>query len=413
MKRLMSLVLIVVLCAAVVPASFSRVKAQEVTITFLTPPWGVPPNEETLTAFESESGIKVDVQSVQNQDLFSRVQVAAAAGEAPADVIFLSEEAPSNIVATGNMLALNSYIDKTPDLNVDDIQRMDFWTIDNNIYGVTTYLQMVMMDYNAEKLAKAGFDQPPTTWQELHDEAVAIKQQGVDDYPIAFGAIDWSWYLMALSMGDPMFDDNLNPVFADNGSKARDAMTMLLGFFKENLVSPEALATPTTPHEIFWSGVGVFHQAWQGSVAVGNNPDTSKQAPNVKYMLLPDVGNTWTLTAGIGIAAKSKHPDEAWKFIQWYVGAQNQEDIYKAVGLYPSRASVQETLNQAGAIAGNDVIVEQSKHIHELPRFVLWWGPFAQKVTETVYQAILTNQDPNQVVDSLAKDWNDLKSEYQ
>ena len=37
------------------------------------------------------------------------------------------------------------------------------------------------------------------------------------------GAINWSWWLIALSMGDPMFDDELNPVFADDGSKAREA----------------------------------------------------------------------------------------------------------------------------------------------------------------------------------------------
>src|SRR5512139_1858611 len=101
MKRGFSLVLVLVLCSAFFAFPSPAARAQEVTITFLTPPWGVPPNAEALAAFEAESGIKVDVQSVQNADLFSRVQIASAAGEAPADVIFLSEEAPSNIVATG------------------------------------------------------------------------------------------------------------------------------------------------------------------------------------------------------------------------------------------------------------------------------------------------------------------------
>jgi multiple sugar transport system substrate-binding protein len=414
MARRLSLIVIFTLCVSflAIPSSYVRGQ-QEVKITFLTPPWGVPPNQDTLDAFQSETGIQVDVQSVQNQDLFSRVQVASAAGEAPADVIFLSEEAPSNIVATGNMLPLNDLIAATPDLNIDDIERLDFWTMDGNVYGITTYLQMVMMDYNTAKLAEAGFDTPPSTWQELRDQAVSIKEKDVDPYPISFGATDWSWYLMALSMGDPMFDENLNPVFADQGSKARDAMAMLLGFFKDELISPEMLATPTTPHQTFWSGVGVFHQAWQGSVAVGNNPDVSKQAPNVKYMLLPEVGNTWSFPAAVGISKDSKHVDEAWKFIQWYVSEQNQEDIYRAVGLYPSRISAQTALSDAGAIDGQDIIAEQSKHIHELPRQVLWWGPFAQSATETIYQAILTNGDPDKVIDDLAKSWNDLKSEYE
>lgn len=413
MKRVLSFMLVLALCSAFLAMPSPAARAQQVTITFLTPPWGVPPNAETLAAFEAESGIKVDVQSVQNADLFSRVQIASAAGEAPADVIFLSEEAPSNIVATGNMLPLNSFIESTPDLNVDDIERLDFWTIDGQVYGITTYLQMVMMDYNAAKLAEAGFDAPPTTWAELKEQSIAIKEQGIDEYPISLGATDWSWYLIALSMGDPMFDADLNPVFANEGSKAREAMALLFSFFEEGLISPEHLTTPTTPHAIFWSGVGVFHQAWQGSVAVGNNPEVSQQAPNVAYMLLPEVGNTWSFPAGIGISAKSEHPEEAWQFIQWYVGQQNQEDIYRSVGLYPSRVSAQTALQEAGAIEGYDIFVEQSKHINELPRYTLWWGPFAQAATETIYQAILEGGDPDEVIDSLAEQWNDLKSEYE
>ena len=67
-------------------------QAQDTTISFLTPPWGVPPNEDALNAFMEESGITVEIQSVQLADLFSRVQVSAAAGQAPADVIFVTEE---------------------------------------------------------------------------------------------------------------------------------------------------------------------------------------------------------------------------------------------------------------------------------------------------------------------------------
>ncbi|MGB1288980.1 MAG: hypothetical protein ACPG7F_20770, partial [Aggregatilineales bacterium] len=82
-------------------AGFSTLAQEDTTITFLTPPWGVPPDEEALNAFTEETGITVEIQSLQMQDLFSQVQIASATGEAAGDVIFLTEEAPSNIVATG------------------------------------------------------------------------------------------------------------------------------------------------------------------------------------------------------------------------------------------------------------------------------------------------------------------------
>jgi len=386
--------------------------AQGTTITFLTPPWGVPPSEEMLAAFTAETGITVEIQSVQMSDLFSRVQVSAASGQPAADVIFLTEEAPSNVVATGNMMALNDMMSAS-DLDWDDFTKVDFWTVDGNSYGVPVYNQLVMMDYNAAKLAEAGFDAPPTTWAELTDMARAIKEQGLDDSPIAMRANDWSWYLMALSMGDPMFDADLNPVFADEGSKAREAMALLLSYFSEELISPEILAGSVTQHNLFWSGTGVFHQGWQGSAAVGNNPDTSQQAPNVEYMLLPEEHYTWSFPAAIGIGANSPNAEAAWQFIEWYVSPENQRAIYDAFGLYPSRLSVADALNSEGLIQGFDVISEQSNYVNELPRTALWWGPFTATVTETILEAAQTGMSADDVINALAEEWNDLKAEYE
>ena len=95
----------------------------------------------------------------------------------------------------------------------------------------------------------------------------------------------------------------------------------------------EMLAGSINQHSLFWSGTGIFHQAWQGSVRVANNPDSSQQAPDVEYLLLPDEHFTWSLAAGIGIAEGSENVDAAWEFVQWYVGEQNQTDIFNAFGL--------------------------------------------------------------------------------
>lgn len=382
------------------------------TISFLTPPWGVPPNEDALNAFMEESGITVEIQSVQMADLYSRVQVSAAAGEAPADVIFITEEGPSNVVATGNMLPLNDFVDMG-DLDADDFEKLDFWTVDGDVYAIPTYLQLVMMDYNAARLAEAGFDDLPTTWDELHSQAMAIKAAGVDDYPIAFGAISWSWWLMALSMGDPMFDEDLNPVFADEGSKGREAMALLKTFFDHDLISPEILAGSINQHALFWSGVGVFHQAWQGSLAVANNPERSQQAPDSKYLVLPEVGNTWSFPAGIGISVDSENAEAAWEFVKWYVSEGTQTDIYNAFGLYPSRVSVAAALNDEGVIQGYDEIVEQSMRTNELPRFALWWGPWAAIVSEEIKEAMQTGASADDLIDALADEWNELKEEYE
>ena len=207
------------------------------------------------------------------------------------------------------------------------------------------------------------------------------------------------------------FDGDLVPVFANPGSKAREAMKMLLEFFREELISPEIVAGTVNQHSIFWSGVGTFHQGWQGSIRVGNNADKSKQAPNVAYMVLPEVGSTWSFPAAIGIARYSKNLDASWKFIRWYTGIENQKAIYNAFGLYPSRASVADDLNRQGEVDGYPEILAQAAKVNELPRYTLWWGPFTAKVSEEVLTAVQTNADADATIDKIADHWNELKSE--
>jgi multiple sugar transport system substrate-binding protein len=385
--------------------------AQEgTTITFLTPPWGEPQDLEGLAAFEAETGITVEVVSRSPiQNLFQDVQVAAAAGLPAADVIFLTEDAPSNIIATGNVEPIDDLIEANG-TDLSQFEKVDFWQWDGAQIGIPVYSQLVMMDYNTAKLAEAGFDAPGTTWAEIDQQVRAIKEQGVEDYPVSFGAIDWSWYLIALSMGDPMVDADLNPVFADEGSGARAAMAMLLGWFADEIISP-ALLAGTTQHDNFWGGTGTYHQGWQGSVAVGNGPN-SLQAPNVAYSLLPDAHFTWSQPAALGIGTGSPNREAAYEFIEWYTNPEHQTAIFDAFGLYPSRPAVAEQLNAEGKIAGYDVIVEQAGFVDELPREVLWWGPFTEEVSSRILEAATTGEDPNAVVDSLAQTWNDLKSEF-
>lgn len=411
MKVRHSIVFALALIIALMLPTLGRGGAAQ-TITFITAPWGVPPDQALFKGFQDRTGITVQVISAPSAEMYTKVQVASSSRRAPADVIFLTEEAPSFVVAPGYMEPLDAFVAKSPDLNVGDIERMDFWTIGGKVQGITTYVQLVMMDYNAKRLQAGGFNKPAATWDELRRQSLALKQKGVDPYPLALGAIDWSWFLMSLSAGDPMFDGSLNPVFSNSGSPARTAMTRLIGFFASDKVITPDLLTKVTPHDVFMGGTGVYHQAWQGSLAVMNNAKISKQAPDVQYLLMPDQHYTWSLDAAIGLSRFSGKKDAGWEFIKWYVSPENLRAIYKAVGLVPSRSSLQRALNSEGAIQGFDVMVEQAKYVHQLPRTAKWWGPWTQSVTEAIRKATQGQLTSDAAVDAVAKRWNELKAQY-
>jgi multiple sugar transport system substrate-binding protein len=385
------------------------------TITMLTPSWGVPPDPDLLQAFEEESGISVEIiggEGVALDKLFTDVVTANATNQAAADVIFLTEEAPSNVVAIGGVEDISDLIEANG-TDLGQFDQVDFWQEGDALYGIPVYSQLVMMDYNAAKYAEAGFEELPATWAELTDAARSIQEQGLDSSPISFKADDWSWYILALSMGDPMFDEDLNPVFADEGSKAREAMDLLLTWVEEELISPGIISNETTQHANFWAGNAVFHQGWQGSASAGNNPERSAQAPNVEYLLLPEEHYTWSFPAAVGIGSGSENRDAAYQFIEWYTGPENQKAIFEAYGLYPSRPDVAAELNEAGAIEGYDVIVEQAQYLNELPRQALWWGPFANAVDEQILLGIEGGNSADEIIDAIAEEWNSLRSEYE
>src|SRR5256885_17209918 len=73
------------------------------TITFLTAPWGVPPDQALLKSFENRSVITVQIISAPSAEMYTKVQVAAAGGRAPAGVIFLTDQAPPFIVVPRDM----------------------------------------------------------------------------------------------------------------------------------------------------------------------------------------------------------------------------------------------------------------------------------------------------------------------
>ena len=384
------------------------------TITMLTPSWGVPPDADLLAAFEEESGITVEIiggEGVAMDKLFTDVVTASATGQSAADVIFLTEEAPSNVVAIGGVEDISDLVEAAG-TDLGEFDGADFWQEGDAVYGIPVYSQLVMIDYNAATLAEAGYDAPPTTWAEFTDVARDIQAQGIDPNPLSFKADDWTWYLLSLAGGDPMFDDDLNPVFADEGSKAREAMATLLTWVEEELISPGIISNETTQHANFWAGNSVFHQAWQGSLALGNGED-SAQAPDVEYMLLPDEHFTWSFPAALGIGNGSENREAAYEFIEWYTGPENNKAYYTNVGLYPARLAVAEELNAEGAIQGYDVIVDQAQYVNELPRQALWWGPFASAVDEEILIGIENGSSADEIIDALAEEWNSLKSEYE
>ncbi len=95
-------------------------------------------------------------------------------------------------------------------------------TYDGKTYGLSYYADTMDFVYNEELLKQAGFDKGPETWDDVYNMAKAIKEQGINEYPIIMawsqkeGAFPEAFISMVYSQHEgenAMFDADLNPTF--------------------------------------------------------------------------------------------------------------------------------------------------------------------------------------------------------
>lgn len=413
MKRLLVIVNVLVLVGlGALPLFATGAAEMETTpekLVYLTPSWGAP-SEAVVAAFEAETGIELEVATVDIDTSRNRVLTAAAGRSSAADVIFVSADTYAAFQSAGAIAPLG---DLAPASLLLGLTGVDQFKIGNELWAVPLYQQMVMIDYDRtalEAIGKSAADLQ--TWDDFEDALVALKDAGVYEYPYAAGIRPWTWYLTAFSSGSAIFDDNNDPVFDNPSDPGYKAFEQVLGFYEKGLISPERL-TSANPHPSFWAGQAAFHQAWQGSLGLANNPDTSQIAPNADYFLLPERHTTWLLPAGLTVSAYTKYPEAAMQLIEFFTKEQMQRHLFDANGLFPASKEVFEALGDADLIQGFATMNEQSKYLDSLPYNQPWYIEFEKEAEQTMLRVARGEQTAQDALVYLGDFARNLKAEYE
>ncbi|RQW03997.1 extracellular solute-binding protein, partial [candidate division KSB1 bacterium] len=278
MKKVAMLVSMVILGSVVLAVNVSAAEK----LVYMATPWGTP-SQELLDKFAAETGITVEVTSLDQASLRDKVLSAAAGKVNPADIIYTGIDDLGVFASAGITRPLDEMVSQEL---LDALYGSKFFTVEGKLYAVPIYSQMVMIDYDKAALEKIGVTEI-TTWDEFEKVSLTLKEQGISEYPVSFGVRSWSWFLMALSSGSTLFNANLEPTFDNPDDLGYQTFLKLIEFYNKGLISPERITSPN-PHPAFWAGQAVFHQSWQGGLAIANDPEKSKVAPNADYWLLPE-----------------------------------------------------------------------------------------------------------------------------
>jgi len=144
--------------------------------------------EKTVADFMAANpNVKIEIQSIQNEDLDGKLQTALNSGDAPD--IFL-QRGGGKMAAMAKAGQLMDITGSISDATKKVISAASFTpqTIDGKVYAMPVAVLPGGFFYSKELFSKAGIGQTPTTLADLHTAVDKLKGTGVQ--PIALGAKD-------------------------------------------------------------------------------------------------------------------------------------------------------------------------------------------------------------------------------
>jgi len=225
-------------------------------------------------------------------------------------------------------------------------------TYQDHIYGVPSRIDSGMLYYRIDLLEKYGFS-PPQTWEELVTQAKAIVEGEKDSHPGLRG------YSGQFKQYEGLVCDMLEFIGSHNGTLISEDGTQstlaspqtiqAVTFVREQMINQLATPAVLTYQEpeslaIFVQGKAVFHRNWPYAWGIVNDPRYSKVVGNVGVGPLPNFSQGQKVSALggwlYGISAFSRHPEEAWKFIQFMTSEGIQKFFAVHASLAPSRTAL-------------------------------------------------------------------------
>jgi multiple sugar transport system substrate-binding protein len=295
--------------------------------------------------YEAETGVGIEYQQIAYGDYLQTVLTSRLSGQAP-DIYHLysiwgAQMIENEVLAVPPQdvidFVTNNYIETTADAV----------TINDQLWGIPTEVSNYLLVYNKKLLAEAGFEAPPTTWDELVEMAAALTERNDQ------GNIVQAGYAFG-----PEVAPTVHPFLTQLYSRGID-------LFKEdysgtNLTTPEAIEVLSNQVRLFEEGVT------DSSVEVWDFPSGTvammTMAPWYKATLEETFGDEFANTVGVapipageawrslqyafffGVDAQSQNQEAAWQFLTWLNTAQNDGEV----------SCMGNMLLELGALTGNN-----------------------------------------------------------
>ena len=304
--------------------------AEPVTVTWAT--WvntDTPFWKATIAAFQKvHPNITIEIQSVTSEEMFVQLPAQIAAGHPP-DTAYVSDWMTGGLAQNNGLVPLDDYISKSTVIDIEDYipAFLQPARVGDVQYGLPFASETTGLFYRTDRFEEVGLDpnHPPETWEEFREYAEKLTDKENARYGFAVFATEaayhfypWLWQ----AGGEQLNPADPNDVVWDSpeGQKAADFYASLAQYSPPELLN----ATSGDGRVPFANGDVAMYVAGTSfaGILVTEFPDAAGKwaaAP------LPQDKRCATTIAGdhLVIFKASKHPEAAFKWIEWLSSPQN------------------------------------------------------------------------------------------
>ena len=178
-------------------------------------------------------------------------------------------------------------------------------TLDEQLFALPYYADIMCFVYNKRMLADAGLPTPPATWDEVVAYGRRLKELGIVEYPFWVSLKSTAWFeevvfALIYGFGGDLFDDKtFSIVFDTESGPVYEAIAWLKRAFDEGIISPRALEmTAVDVQEVVKAGAAAFAIVPSYMLAEFNLAPGSKVRGEIDIALMPGTGMTTGFARG-------------------------------------------------------------------------------------------------------------------
>ena len=323
------------------------IEGQTIRVTLANHVW-TESIKELIPEFEKETGAKVEITQLAEDQLSDQYNVKLNAGTDEIDVMMYRPLQEGKLFADNGYLAdLTDLAEGDKEWDWSDFQKgpAELTTYDDEIVGVPIITERTVLYYRKDLLEKAGLE-VPTTLEELDAAAAKIHEQNPD---IA-GYIGRTGKSAAVTQFSAFLFSFGGKWITDDGESAIDSDEARAAYkFYGDLISRHTSAT-VNPEMSWPEAFAVFQQGKAAFIADADSlyknmtdPSQSTVADSVGFAAFPagDAGaKPYNIASwGLAINDATEKKDAAWQFIEWATSKQTMLEMSK-LGVSGSRTSV-------------------------------------------------------------------------